>query len=63
MVKSALYAGLDEIIAFPFAGRSIMGNVTSVLVNPKPLIDKGGRLTPDHPEALYALENHPDQLM
>ncbi len=57
MIRAALHAGADEIIALPFTGRSVMGKVTAVLVNPKPLVQVNGYFGPDHTEALGAIDS------
>jgi len=56
LVKSALYAGADEIIVLPFTGRSVMGKVNAVLTSPKPLVQINGHIAPDHTDAIEQLD-------
>jgi DNA-binding response OmpR family regulator len=63
MVKSILNAGVDEVIALPFTGRSVMGKVNAVLSNPKPMIQVNGHIAPDHTDALQALHEFTLRLM
>ena len=62
LVRSILNAGADEVIALPFTGRSVMGKVTTVLSNPKPLVQINGHLAPDHAQALQALREFESRL-
>ncbi len=55
LVRSILAAGADEVIALPFTGRSVMGKVNAVLLNPKPMVQINGHMSPDHTGALQAL--------
>jgi len=55
VIRSALIAGADEVLALPFTGRSVSAKVLAALGNPKPLVERGSYRGPDHREAVQAL--------
>ncbi|MBP7337705.1 response regulator [Niveispirillum sp.] len=54
-----LYAGLrlgiDEFLAVPFTARAVVAKVTSVLQNPKPILEEGDYFGPDNRTVLQTL--------
>lgn len=55
LIEAALQAGVDELIALPFTGRSVSAKVFASLVNPRPMIRVDGMAMPDHADTLAAL--------
>lgn len=55
-VYSGLRLGVDEFLALPFSGRTVMSKIQTVLQNPKPIVTSGAYFGPDNSAVLKSIE-------